>query len=99
MLEDVAKLNESLRIACLRYFNPVGAHESGLIGEDQNDIPNNFMPYIAQVASGNLSRLNVFGGDYDTLDGTGEHDYIQMTDLAEGHGAAFPGKPCGLGSD
>jgi UDP-glucose 4-epimerase len=89
MLADVAKSDDSWRIACLRYFNPVGAHESGLIGEDPNDIPNNLMPYIAQVASGKLRKLNVFGNDYDTPDGTGVRDYIHVMDLADGHGAAL----------
>jgi UDP-glucose 4-epimerase len=89
MLADVAKSDASWRIACLRYFNPVGAHDSGLIGEDPNDIPNNLMPYIAQVASGKLPKLNVFGDDYDTPDGTGVRDYIHVMDLAEGHSAAL----------
>jgi UDP-glucose 4-epimerase len=89
MLADVAKSDPTWRIACLRYFNPVGAHESGLIGEDPNDIPNNLMPYIAQVASGKLSKLNVFGNDYDTPDGTGVRDYIHVMDLAEGHSSAL----------
>jgi UDP-glucose 4-epimerase len=85
LLADVARSDRSQRILCLRYFNPVGAHESGLIGEDPNDIPNNLMPYIARVASGRLPHLNVFGDDYDTPDGTGVRDYIHVTDLAEGH--------------
>jgi UDP-glucose 4-epimerase len=89
ILADVAKSDKSWRIACLRYFNPVGAHDSGLIGEDPNDIPNNLMPYIAQVASGKLPKLNVFGDDYDTSDGTGVRDYIHVMDLAEGHNAAL----------
>jgi UDP-glucose 4-epimerase len=89
MLADMAKSGASWNIACLRYFNPVGAHDSGLIGEDPNDIPNNLMPYIAQVASGKLPQLNVFGNDYDTPDGTGVRDYIHVMDLAEGHGAAL----------
>jgi UDP-glucose 4-epimerase len=89
MLADIAKSDASWRIACLRYFNPVGAHDSGLIGEDPNDIPNNLMPYIAQVASGKLPKLNVFGNDYDTPDGTGVRDYIHVMDLAEGHSAAL----------
>jgi UDP-glucose 4-epimerase len=89
MLADVARSDASWRIACLRYFNPVGAHDSGLIGEDPNDIPNNLMPYIAQVASGKLPQLNVFGDDYDTPDGTGVRDYIHVMDLAEGHQAAL----------
>lgn len=89
ILADVAKSDASWRIACLRYFNPVGAHDSGLIGEDPNDIPNDLMPYIVQVASGRLSKLNVFGNDYDTLDGTSVRDYIPVMDLAEGHSAAL----------
>ena len=89
LLADVAKANERLRVVCLRYFNPVGAHESGLIGEDPSDIPNNLMPYIARVASGSLAHLNVFGNDYPTPDGTGIRDYIHVVDLAEGHGAAL----------
>ncbi len=89
MLADVAKSDTRWRIACLRYFNPVGAHESGLIGEDPNGIPNNLMPYLSQVAVGKLPHLNVFGGDYDTPDGTGVRDYIHVMDLAEGHLAAL----------
>jgi len=77
------------RIARLRYFNPVGAHESGLIGEDPQDVPNNLMPYIAQVAVGQRPELSIFGGDYPTPDGTGVRDYIHVTDLAEGHIAAL----------
>jgi len=76
-------------VACLRYFNPVGAHESGLIGEDPNGIPNNLMPYVAQVAAGLRTELNVFGNDYETPDGTGVRDYIHVVDLAEGHVAAL----------
>jgi len=89
ILADVAKSDPEWRIACLRYFNPVGAHESGLIGEDSNDIPNNLMPYIAQVASGKLPYLSIFGNDYDTKDGTGVRDYIHVMDLAEGHKSAL----------
>lgn len=77
------------RLAVLRYFNPVGAHESGLIGEDPNGTPNNLMPFISRVASGRLERLAVFGDDYDTPDGTGVRDYIHVTDLAAGHLAAL----------
>lgn len=87
ILADVAKSDPGWRITCLRYFNPVGAHDSGLIGEDPNDIPNNLVPYIAQVASGKFHKLNVFGNDYDTPDGTGVRDYIHVMDLTEGHGA------------
>ena len=73
----------------MRYFNPVGAHESGLIGENPNGVPNNMMPYIAQVAAGQRQALNVFGDDYPTPDGTGVRDYIHVIDLAEGHAAAL----------
>ncbi|MFR5783412.1 MAG: NAD-dependent epimerase/dehydratase family protein, partial [Oscillospiraceae bacterium] len=79
----------SLNVALLRYFNPIGAHESGLIGEDPNDIPNNLVPYIAQVAVGKLAKLHVFGDDYPTHDGTGVRDYIHVVDLARGHIAAL----------
>ena len=89
ILSDVAKSNSEWRIACLRYFNPVGAHESGLIGENPIGPPNNLMPFIAQVASGQRSELSVFGGDYPTSDGTGVRDYIHVMDLAEGHVAAL----------
>lgn len=89
ILTDVAKANPGFAVSLLRYFNPVGAHESGLIGEDPNGIPNNLMPYITQVAKGKLKKLRVFGNDYDTLDGTGVRDYIHVIDLAEGHVAAI----------
>ncbi len=89
MLIDVAASAPDSRIACLRYFNPVGAHESGLIGENPNGVPNNLMPYIAQVATGQRPCLSVFGGDYPTDDGTGVRDYIHVMDLAEGHAAAL----------
>lgn len=85
MLRDVTASDPCWRIAILRYFNPVGAHESGLIGEDPNGIPNNLLPYIAQVAVGKLPELTVFGKDYPTPDGTGVRDYIHVVDLAEGH--------------
>ncbi len=84
ILRDVA-VDNSWSIALLRYFNPIGAHESGLIGEDPNGIPNNLMPYISQVAVGRLKELSVFGNDYDTPDGTGVRDYIHVVDLALGH--------------
>ncbi|GAB7522568.1 UDP-glucose 4-epimerase GalE [Paraburkholderia sp. 2C] len=85
ILRDVEVSDASWRIATLRYFNPVGAHESGLIGEAPGGIPNNLMPYVAQVAVGKRDKLNVFGGDYDTPDGTGVRDYIHVVDLAQGH--------------
>lgn len=85
MLMDLAKADSSWDIALLRYFNPVGSHKSGLIGEDPNGIPNNLTPYITQVAVGKLPQLNVFGGDYQTKDGTGVRDYIHVVDLADGH--------------
>ena len=89
ILNDVAKANPGFSVSLLRYFNPVGAHESGLIGEAPNGIPNNLMPYITQVAKGVLPKLNIFGNDYDTIDGTGVRDYIHVVDLAEGHVAAI----------
>ncbi|MCR4305340.1 MAG: UDP-glucose 4-epimerase GalE [Gallionella sp.] len=89
ILGDVARSDAAWRIALLRYFNPVGAHESGLIGEDPHGIPNNLMPYIARVAAGNLKELSVFGSDYPTQDGTGVRDYIHVVDLARGHLAAL----------
>lgn len=85
ILRDYAKANPHFKTIALRYFNPVGAHESGQIGEDPNGIPNNLLPYIAQVAIGRLEKLGIFGGDYPTKDGTGERDYIHVMDLAEGH--------------
>ena len=85
ILKDVQYASPELNIALLRYFNPIGAHESGLIGEDPNGIPNNLMPYITKVATGKLDHLNIFGSDYDTKDGTGVRDYIHVVDLAEGH--------------
>jgi UDP-glucose 4-epimerase len=84
-LQDVFVADGSWHIALLRYFNPIGAHKSGLIGENPNDIPNNLIPYISQVAIGKLAKLSVFGGDYDTPDGTGVRDYIHVVDLAKGH--------------
>ncbi|MDD7570068.1 MAG: UDP-glucose 4-epimerase GalE [[Actinobacillus] rossii] len=85
ILTDIAKAIPEFSITLLRYFNPVGAHESGLIGEDPNGIPNNLMPYISQVAIGKLKELSIFGNDYDTEDGTGVRDYIHVVDLAIGH--------------
>ena len=85
VLRDISKADPSFNIAILRYFNPVGAHISGLIGEEPNGIPNNLMPYITKVAVGKLKELSVFGGDYDTHDGTGVRDYIHVVDLAKGH--------------
>ena len=89
MLRDLYRSNEKWKLALLRYFNPVGAHESGQIGEDPAGIPNNLMPYIAQVAVGKREKLGVFGGDYPTADGTGVRDYIHVMDLAQGHLAAL----------
>ena len=89
VLRDVAAADPTWRVALLRYFNPVGAHPSGTMGEDPSDIPNNLMPYIAQVAVGRRDRLQVFGDDYDTPDGTGVRDYIHVEDLAAGHVAAL----------
>lgn len=85
ILQDLYKSDNTWDIAILRYFNPVGAHESGLIGEEPQGIPNNLMPYVVRVASGQLEQLSVFGNDYDTHDGTGVRDYIHVVDLAKGH--------------
>lgn len=85
ILKDTAAANQNLGVSLLRYFNPVGAHESGLIGEDPNGIPNNLMPFVTKVAKGKLPQLQVFGNDYDTVDGTGVRDYIHVVDLAKGH--------------
>ena len=85
ILTDAAKADSNLSVVLLRYFNPIGAHESGRIGENPNGIPNNLMPYITQVAVGKLEQLGVFGDDYDTPDGTGVRDYIHVVDLAVGH--------------
>ncbi len=89
ILRDAAKADDELSVVLLRYFNPIGAHESGLIGEAPNGIPNNLMPYIMQVAAGILPQLSVFGDDYPTPDGTGVRDYIHVVDLAKGHVAAL----------
>lgn len=98
MLKDVAHSDAEWKIICLRYFNPVGAHESGLVGEYSNGFPNNLMPCITQVASGRRPYLNIYGNDYPTPDGTGVRDYIHVMDLAEGHLAAlnFLSKKSGL---
>jgi len=89
ILRDVAKADPAWRMALLRYFNPVGAHPSGMIGEDPNGIPSNLVPYVAQVAAGKLKELSVYGNDYPTPDGTGVRDYIHVVDLARGHLAAL----------
>jgi UDP-glucose 4-epimerase len=98
ILQDVYKVHKDMNIALLRYFNPIGANESGLIGEAPNGIPNNLMPYITQVAIGKLDHLNVFGDDYPTPDGTGVRDYIHVVDLALGHIASIKKlhENCGL---
>lgn len=89
MLRDIHHADTSWRVGILRYFNPIGAHESGMIGEDPNGIPNNLLPYVSQVAVGKLKKLRVFGNDYPTADGTGVRDYIHVVDLADGHLAAL----------
>lgn len=89
ILRDLAHADATLEVTLLRYFNPVGAHKSGLIGEDPTSIPNNILPYISQVAVGKLKKVSVFGNDYDTSDGTGVRDYIHVVDLAKGHVAAL----------
>lgn len=89
MLEDLSKANEGWNITSLRYFNPIGAHSSGLIGEDPNGIPNNLFPFISQVAVRKRKELVVYGNDYDTPDGTGVRDYIHVVDLAKAHIAAL----------
>lgn len=94
ILMDLANSDSDWRIVSLRYFNPVGAHESGLIGENPNGVPNNLMPYIARVAAGTLPELAVYGGDYPTADGTGVRDYIHVMDLADGHIAALDYLEC-----
>ena len=92
ILNDLYISNPKWNITILRYFNPIGAHKSGLIGEDPKDIPNNLMPYIVKVATGELPVLNIFGDDYDTIDGTGVRDYIHVVDLAKGHVLALNNK-------
>lgn len=96
ILTDFSKITPNWAVGILRYFNPVGAHPSGLIGESPNGIPNNLMPYIAKVAKGELDKLRVFGDDYPTIDGTGVRDYIHVMDLAEGHVAALDNISTGL---
>ncbi|MBR3256387.1 UDP-glucose 4-epimerase GalE [Candidatus Saccharibacteria bacterium] len=88
ILKDVAEAEPEFEVTILRYFNPVGSHPSGLIGEDPNDIPNNLMPIIMKVSTGEIEKLRIFGDDYDTVDGTGVRDYIHVVDLAKGHVAA-----------
>ena len=97
ILMDICAADPELNVALLRYFNPIGAHESGLIGEDPNGIPNNLVPYIAQVAVGKLKELHVYGNDYPTPDGTGVRDYIHVVDLAKGHLAALRKLETGCG--
>ena len=96
ILKDVYTANSSLDITILRYFNPIGAHKSGLLGEDPNGIPNNLMPYVVRVALGTLPVLNIFGSDYNTIDGTGVRDYIHVLDLANGHLLALKNPKSGL---
>ena len=98
ILKDLCKADPTMNVALLRYFNPIGAHESGLVGEDPNGIPNNLVPYIAKVAVGKLEKVHVFGNDYNTPDGTGVRDYIHVVDLARGHVAALKklSTNCGL---
>ena len=96
ILADTAKANPNFSVTLLRYFNPIGAHKSGLIGEVPNGIPNNLMPYVTQVAKGIRAKLSIYGSDYPTLDGTGVRDYIHVVDLAKGHVAALESKKTGL---
>jgi UDP-glucose 4-epimerase len=96
ILSDLYVANPNWNIVILRYFNPIGAHKSGLIGEDPNGIPNNLMPYIVKVATGELPCLNIFGDDYNTVDGTGVRDYIHVVDLARGHVLALKNRENGL---
>ena len=97
ILQDLYASDPTWQVLLLRYFNPIGAHESGLLGEDPKDIPNNLVPYIAQVAVGRLPCLHIFGDDYDTPDGTGIRDYIHVTDLAKGHVKALERMQAGVG--
>ncbi len=92
ILKDLYTSDKTWKITILRYFNPIGAHESGLIGESPNGVPNNLMPYITRVAKGTLEKLSIFGNDYDTADGTGVRDYIHVVDLAMGHIKALEGQ-------
>lgn len=96
IIEDFARANPDFSMTILRYFNPIGAHESGKIGEDPNGIPNNLLPYVAQVAVGKLEKVGVFGNDYATPDGTGVRDYIHVVDLARGHVAALKNSQTGI---
>ena len=96
ILTDASKANPNFNVTLLRYFNPVGAHKSGLIGEVPNGIPNNLMPYVTQVAKGKREKLSVFGNDYPTVDGTGVRDYIHVVDLAKGHVAALESNKTGV---
>ena len=98
ILQDLAHADPTWQICCLRYFNPIGAHHSGLIGEDPEGIPNNLLPYISQVACGRRSILNIFGDDYETPDGTCRRDYLHVMDLAEGHVAALENLSAGFDS-
>lgn len=96
ILMDTVAAHEDFGVTLLRYFNPVGAHESGLIGEDPNGIPNNLMPFVTRVAKGKLDKLSIFGSDYDTVDGTGVRDYIHVVDLAKGHVKAIEALSSGV---
>ena len=89
IMTDIYKADSTWNIVLLRYFNPIGAHESGDLGENPNGIPNNLLPYVTQVAVGRLEQVQVFGNDYPTVDGTGVRDYIHVVDLAKGHVAAL----------
>lgn len=97
MLTDISAADPAWNVMLLRYFNPIGAHESGMIGEDPKGIPNNLLPYVAQVAAGKLEKVNVFGNDYNTPDGTGVRDYIHVVDLAKGHVKALEKIVCNPG--